>query len=155
MVQVSGSAVDFHKGMELLPLLKWVHCTKVKYKGYNVPNAMSENTNANTTDEPLDDITAERDAFRDTLPEGVFILTYHGGEPAVALVERESPPSTEHPVRGEQIVLVEWHTEDDYALSYGYGGATGWELEEELVSTHDSRADAIEAAADLFGEVSN
>lgn len=118
---------------------------------YHVPHAMVEN-DANTMDAPLADSESERDEIRSELPDGIFVLTYHGSEPHVALVDRDRAPPTEHPSRGETVVLVEWHGGEDYALSVGKADGTGWELTDELVSTHRSRTSAIEAAAELFDD---
>lgn len=118
---------------------------------YHVHHVMAQD-NATATDEPLTDISAEREAIRNALPDGVFVLTYDGGEPGVALVEREKSPPSEYALRGERIVLVEWHGEDDYALSVADGRSTGWELSEELVSMHQTRDEALTAAAELFAD---
>jgi hypothetical protein len=111
------------------------------------------------TDEPLAVHADERQAIRDELPADIHIVTYYGSEPMVALVNRDRAPSVGDPSAGETVVLVEWHENDDYALSVAEGARTGttagWELTDELVSVHDTRADAVEAAADLFGEVSD
>jgi hypothetical protein len=110
------------------------------------------------TDEPLADHADERQAIRDELPANIHIVTYYGNEPMVALVNRDRAPSVDNPSAGETVVLVEWHGGDDYALSLAEGARTGttagWELTDELVSMHDTRAGAVEAAADLFAEVS-
>jgi len=111
------------------------------------------------TEEPLADYADERQAIRDELPADIHIVTYYGSEPMVALVNRDRAPSVGDPSAGETVVLVEWHGDDDYALSLAEGARTGttagWELTGELVSMHDTRADAVDAAADLFGEVSD
>jgi len=101
---------------------------------------------------PFNTPTAEREAIRDELEEtDIYVLTYHGGESAVALVQREKAPPTEHSMRGETVVLVEWHGADDYAISVGEGnGSSGWELTEELVEMAETREDAIAAAAEQF-----
>lgn len=96
----------------------------------------------------MDDSSHERDAIRDEISDTEMnVLTYHGGEPSVALVNRTA--STEYSTEGETIVLVEWAGED-WALSVAEGRPTGWELVDELVSFHDSRSDAIQAAKRLF-----
>jgi len=110
------------------------------------------------TEEPLADYAGERQAIRDELPADIHIVTFYGNEPMVALVNRDRAPSVGNPSAGEMVVLVEWHGGDDYALSLAEGARTGttagWELTDELVSMHDTRADAVDAAADLFAEVS-
>jgi len=112
-----------------------------------------------TDDEPLADYADERQEIHDELPAGIHVLTYYGNEPMVALVSRDRAPSVGSPSAGETVVLVEWHGGDDYALSVAEGARTGttagWELTDELVSMHDTRADAVDAAADLFGGVSD
>lgn len=103
---------------------------------------------------PVDRVAAERGAIREALDgTDVHILRYHGGEPSVALVRRESPPSTEYPGRGERVVLVEWHGAEDYALSVAEGDTLpggNWEIVDRFVSCHDSRSEAIEAARELL-----
>lgn len=99
---------------------------------------------------PHDDIETERDAIRDTLPDDVYILLYHGNEPHVALVQREKSPSTEYPSRGERIVLVEWDGGDSYALSTAVGRSVGWETDEELVVITVTRDEAIDKATELL-----
>jgi len=119
---------------------------------------MSETTD-DATEEPLADHADERQAIRDQLPRDIHVLTFHGHEPMVALVNRDRAPPTGNPSAGETVVLVEWHGDDDYALSVAEGARTGttagWELADELVSMHDTRADAVEAAAGLFEEESD
>lgn len=101
------------------------------------------------TEVPMEDPADERDAIRTELQgTSMNVLTWHGSEPHVALVDRDAP--SEYAIEGETVVLVEWYGEDDYALSVAEGGITGWELTDELVSTHATRTDAIDAAADLF-----
>lgn len=106
--------------------------------------------------QPKDDITAERDALRNELSNertaghGPHVLTYYGNEEHVAVVDREKSPPTEHTNEGEQIVLIEWHGGDDYALSVAEGTFNGWEMQQELVSFHDKRTEAVRAAADLL-----
>jgi len=109
------------------------------------------------TEEPLADYADERQAIRDELPADIHIVTFYGNEPMVALVNRDRAPSVGNPTTGETVVLVEWHGGDDYALSVAEGARTGttagWELTDELVSLHGTRADAVEATADLFAGV--
>jgi len=118
---------------------------------------MTTETQDDATEEPLADYGDERQAIRDELPDDIHVLTYYGNEPMVALVQRDRAPSTGDPARDETVVLVEWHDLDDYALSVAEGGLNntvgGWELTDELVSMHDDRADAVDAAAQLFEEV--
>jgi len=120
---------------------------------------MQGNTQADdaTDDEPLPVHADERQAIRDELPADIHIVTFYGNEPMVALVNRDRAASVGDPHAGETVVLVEWHGDDDYALSVAEGARTGttagWALTDELVSMHDTRAGAVGAAADLFGEV--
>jgi len=117
---------------------------------------MQGNTDDAADDEPLADHADERQAIRDELPADIHVVTFYGNEPMVALVNRDRAPSVGSPSAGETVVLVEWHGGDEYALSVAEGARTstaaGWELTDELVSVHDTRADAVEAAADLFAE---
>jgi len=103
-------------------------------------------------DEPLPDHAAERQAIRDRLAADIRVLTYYGSEPMIALVNRDRAPSTGNPSVGETVVLVEWHGGDDYAVSVAEGDRTGWTLTDELVSEHDTRAEALEAVAGLFAD---
>jgi len=107
-------------------------------------------------EEPLANDDDERQAIRDELPDDIHVVTYIGDDPMLALANRDRAPSVGDPSAGETVVLVEWHGGDDYALSVAEGARTGttagWELTDELVSMHDTRADAVEAAADLFAE---
>jgi len=109
-----------------------------------------------TDDGPPADYADERQAIRDELPADIHIVTYYGDEPMVALVNRDRSPSVGDPSAGETVVLVEWHGNDDYALSLAEGARTGttagWELTDDLVSMHDTRADAVDAAAGLLAE---
>lgn len=98
----------------------------------------------------------ERDVIRELLSErringrGLHVLTWYGGEPMVALVNREQSPSTEYPSAGEQIVLIEWHEGEDYAVSLAEGDGTGWEMKQELISIVKTREEAIEEAAEVL-----
>lgn len=114
---------------------------------------MTHNTDTLADDTPADEHSAERDAIRSELGgTDVYVLTYYGSEPMVALVERDKAPPTEYPSQGEKVVLVEWHGGKDWALSVAEGASTGWELVSELEEMHDSRSEAIEAAVDIFNE---
>jgi len=106
--------------------------------------------------QPKDEIRAERDALRNELSNkrtaghGPHVLTYYGNEELVAVVDREKSPPTEHTNAGEQVVLIEWHGGEDYALSVAKGTFNGWEMQNELVSSHDNRTEAVTATADLL-----
>ena len=112
--------------------------------------------NDTTTDdgtEPHETISDEIDAIHSELEgEDMNVLVYYGSEPAVALANRETP--TEYPQTDEILVLVEWHSEEDYALSVARASGTGmqWELIDELVEIVDTRSEAIDVAARLFEE---
>lgn len=100
--------------------------------------------------QPLSDLSEERDQIFNTLEDtSMNVLVYHGGDPYVALANRETP--SEFPRKGETLVLVEW-SEEDYALSVAEGKGTGtsWDLTEELVEIVDTRSEAIEVAQRLF-----
>jgi hypothetical protein len=113
---------------------------------------MPRQTDDATDNEPLANYADERQAIYDELPAGIHIVTYFGNEPVVVLVNRDRAPSMGDPSAGETVVLVEWHGGDDYALSLAEGERIGWELTDELVSMHDTRPGAVEAATDLFAE---
>lgn len=113
---------------------------------------MTQTITDNATEEPLADHADERQAIRDQLPRDIHVLTFHGHEPMVALVNRDRAPSTGNASAGEAVVLVEWHGGDDYAVSVAEGDRTGWTLTDELVSEHDTRAEAVEAVAGLFAD---
>ena len=112
---------------------------------------------ATTADDaqPLNDLSEERDQiFQSLKGTSMNILVYHGGDPYVALANRETP--TEYPQEGETLVLVEWG-EEDYALSVAEGkeGGVSWDLTEELVEIVDTRDEAIEVAQRLFEKYGN
>jgi len=108
------------------------------------------NPQTDSESEPLAKPGHEREAIRNELPENIHVLTWVGDEEMVALVKREKPPSTEYPSNGERIVLVEWPMMVDYGLSVAVGQLSGWELTDEVLETHESRSDAINAAAELL-----
>ena len=114
-------------------------------------------SNTSTTDdstEPKTDNADERSAIRSELEEtDMNILVFFGGEPAVTLANRETP--TEYPMDDEILVQIEWASGEDYALSVCQatsGTGVQWDLIDELVEIVDTRAEAIETAAQLFEE---
>lgn len=103
-------------------------------------------TDSNT--EPCSDMSDEREQIYSALEnEQMSVLRYYGGEPMVALVNRDAP--TDNSLDGELVILVEWN-QDDYALTLARGNGMNWELEDELVSIYDDRDSALDGAKKLF-----
>lgn len=101
--------------------------------------------------EPRSSPSDEREAIREELDgEDIHVLTYHGGQPSLALVQREKRPSTEFTLDSETVIILDWVDGEDYAISVAEGDGSTWEMTDEVVETHDTREDAIQAAKGLF-----
>lgn len=114
-----------------------------------------QNTTEGDRQEPHANISDEIDAIYSELEgEDLHVLVYYGSDPAVALAKRDRAPPTEYPMVDEILVLVEWHSEEDYAVSVARASGSGmqWELIDELVEIVDTRSEALDVAARLFDE---
>ncbi|OYR71581.1 hypothetical protein [Halorubrum ezzemoulense] len=103
------------------------------------------------TSEPISNIEDERQAIRDALPADLWVLSWHGGERYAAVAERDEKPSTEHPHDGEQQVLIDW-SGGEWTLSLAEADGNRTWTTDQGVSTHDTRADAIDAAEQLLAD---